>query len=325
MVYIYNENTDPYFNLAVEEYLLKYYHDEVFMLWRCLPAVVVGKHQNALAETNRQFIREKNIVVARRLTGGGAVYHDEGNINFTFIVNGEKGKLVDFNRFLSPVVSMLGTLGLNAVQGPKNELLLGEKKISGNAEHIYKTKILHHGTLLFNADLNHLREALNVMPGKYFDKSVQSNRTSVTNISAHLKNKMSPEKFITSIYNAFLGVFPEAGNYEFTKDDVIAIKKLADEKYRTWEWIYGYSPKYSFINSFFIEDKPVSAELMVEQGIITAAKFEGNLLTLQQSGALAALITGNKHDEVELRKCIDQNFSHIFNISIINQLLEGLF
>ncbi|MBN2613853.1 MAG: lipoate--protein ligase [Bacteroidales bacterium] len=321
MIRVLNENTNPYFNLAAEEYLLKSCQDEVFMLWRCSPTVVVGKHQNTLAEINSYFVREKNIGVARRLTGGGAVYHDGGNINFTFIVNGEKGKLVDFGRFLSPVISMIGTLGLTALPGPKNEILLGDKKISGNAEHIFKTRILHHGTLLFNTDLNKLRGSLNVMPGKYFDKSVQSNRSSVTNISAHLKKKMSPEDFIEYLYKAFSEIFPQAMNYVFTNDDINAIQKLAVEKYQTWEWIYGYSPKYSFVNSFSLEDKPVKVNLEVEQGMIKTAKFDGSLFTLQQNEAISELFIGKRHEWAAFRMAIEQNF----NIPFLNQFLEGLF
>ena len=159
-------NRDIYFNLALEEYLLMHEVDDYFVLWQSEPAVVVGKHQNTLAEINYRFVSEKNIRVARRLSGGGTVYHDQGNLNFTYIANGEPGKLVDFKRFIEPVIHFLGTLGIDAQQGLKNEILVRGKKISGNAEHVYKNRVLHHGTLLFHSDLHLLRECLRVIPGR---------------------------------------------------------------------------------------------------------------------------------------------------------------
>ncbi len=156
MLCIQSPSRDPYFNLAAEEYLLKQSTDDVFMLWQSSPVVVSGKHQNVYAEMNYRYIREKGILVARRLTGGGTVYHDPGNINFSFIRQGEAGKMVDFTGFIEPVIRFVNSLGVHASQGPKHEIMVNGKKISGNAEHVFKNRVLHHGTLLFDAALDEL-------------------------------------------------------------------------------------------------------------------------------------------------------------------------
>ena len=146
MYCITSNNTNPYFNLAAEEYFFREFKENIFMIWQSEPAVIVGKHQNTLAEINYEYIRNNNIKVARRLSGGGTVYHDQGNINFTFIVNGKEGKLVNFNRFIEPVINFLNNLSVNAEFQAKNNIIVNNRKISGNAEHIYKERILHHGT-----------------------------------------------------------------------------------------------------------------------------------------------------------------------------------
>jgi len=174
MLCINGNITEPWYNLALEEYMLRNLDDEVCFIWQSTPSVIVGKHQNALAEINYRFVVQKEIVVARRMTGGGTVYHDPGNLNFSFIRKGEPGKMIDFRKHTGPVVEFLRSRGIQAYPGPKNEILLNDLKISGNAEHIYRKRVLHHGTLLFNTNLDNLRDALNADPQKYLDKSVKS-------------------------------------------------------------------------------------------------------------------------------------------------------
>ena len=159
-----NPSTNPYFNLACEEYLLKNVDDEVFMLWRNEPAIIVGKHQNTLAEINTEYVKDQGIKVVRRLTGGGAVFHDLGNLNFTFIkfipLNGDQ--IIDFQKHTRPILDILLKLGINAKFEGRNDLTIDGKKFSGNAEHVHKHKVLHHGTLLFSAKLPDLSASLNV-------------------------------------------------------------------------------------------------------------------------------------------------------------------
>ena len=162
MLCVNQTKTDPYFNIASEEYLLKNFDDEIIMLYINEPSVIVGKHQNTLAEINYTLAKQKGLSVIRRLSGGGSVFHDLGNLNFTFIKNGTPGKLVDFKGYTQPIVDALNEIGVNAEFGGHNSLLIGGKKFSGNAEHIYKNRVMHHGTILFSTNLENLAEVLYV-------------------------------------------------------------------------------------------------------------------------------------------------------------------
>jgi lipoate---protein ligase len=275
MLCIFSINNDVFFNLASEEYLLKNVKDEILILWRSTPSVVVGKHQNTFAEINHNYIRENNIPVARRLTGGGTVFHDEGNLNFTFIKNGEEGKLVDFKKFINPVIDFLKSLKIGAEIGSKNEILINNLKISGNAEHIYKTRVLHHGTLLFSSDLKKLGEALRVTSGRYIDKAVQSNRSQVTNISDYLIQKLSIDNFAEQLFNFLLNKNTIAIAYKFESEEIRNILKLRDEKYNTWEWIYGYSPPFYLRRKIIINEQECVFDLKIVKGRISEIDFSG--------------------------------------------------
>ncbi|HPX06156.1 MAG TPA: lipoate--protein ligase family protein, partial [Tenuifilaceae bacterium] len=220
MLCIKHPNTDPQFNLAAEEHVLKSFTDDVFMLWRNEPSVIVGKHQNTLAEINLDFIREKQVKVVRRLSGGGAVFHDLGNLNFTFIMNGDEGNLVDFRKFTKPILDVLLKLGIEAKFEGRNDLTIEGKKFSGNAEHVYKNRVLHHGTLLFSSQMADLSEALKVNPLKYQDKAVKSVRSRVTNISEHLKQQMDVEAFRDLIMQHIVEVYPDCVAYDYSTDDL---------------------------------------------------------------------------------------------------------
>ncbi|WP_462327979.1 lipoate--protein ligase family protein, partial [Desulfobaculum sp.] len=182
MRYIMNTSTDPAFNLAAEEWLLMNTQDEVFMLWRNAPAVIVGRNQNTLAQIDVDFVRERGIPVVRRLSGGGAVFHDLGNINFTFISNDAGGGALDFLRFTTPIVEALGRMRVMCSFDGRNDLVIDGRKVSGNAQHIAAGRVLHHGTLLFSSDVTDISGALRVDPEKYKDKAVKSVRKRVTNI-----------------------------------------------------------------------------------------------------------------------------------------------
>ena len=298
-----NTNRDIYFNLALEEFLLMHEVQDYFLLWQSEPAVVVGKHQNTLAEINNRFIRENGIRVARRLSGGGTVFHDQGNLNFSCITNGEPGKLVDFRRFIEPVIGFLKTLGLDAEQGPKNEILARGKKISGNAEHVYKNRVLHHGTLLFHSDLRLLRECLRVIPGRYKDKAVQSNRSSVTNISECLKNNMD----LVSFEQAFLDFMlsrSEGELFELSEQELKAISDLAVSKYRSWEWIFGWSPDYELESNFQFHELDCRIHIKVHRGLLKDCLLESEKIPETDLSRLVYLLKDCPHEENALRKVI---------------------
>lgn len=268
MLYIDNPSLDPYFNLATEEYLLRHYDTEIVMLWRSMPSIVVGKHQNTLAEINLGYVRRHEIPVVRRLSGGGTVFHDPGNLNFTFIRRGEKEKLIDFRYHTQPVIGYLQSLGVDARFEGKNDLRVQGLKISGNAEHVHKEKVMHHGTLLFESDLQALNEAIKVNPVKFQDKAVKSNRSIVANIVDFLPGKPSLDVFAEGLKAHFFRVFPDLEPYQLQADDERMIRQLAHEKYQTWDWNFGYSPRYAFANSTILGDHRVEVELEVRKGLI---------------------------------------------------------
>ncbi len=172
---IKNPETNPYFNLAAEEYVLKNFNDDCFMLWRNRPSIIVGKHQNTLSEININHVKENNIDVVRRLSGGGAVFHDLGNLNFTFIKNvNNESNLVDFKKYTQPIIDVLKHLGVDAKFEGRNDIMINGRKVSGNAEHVFKRRVLHHGTLLFSSVMADLSKVLKVNPLKYQDKGVKS-------------------------------------------------------------------------------------------------------------------------------------------------------
>ncbi len=310
MLCIHLKNTDPYFCLAAEEYLIKNFSEDIFMLWQSEKAVVVGKHQNLFAEINYPFVRENNIALCRRISGGGTVFHDAGNVNFSFIKNVKSPAEISFKMFTAPVVEVLAKLGIEATTSGRNDLLIDGLKISGNAEHVYKNRVLHHGTLLFDSDLQNLGNAIKVIPGKYESKAVQSNRSPVANISQFLKNPMTTGEFIQFLLAVQLEN-SENNFYDLNENDIQTIEKLATEKFRTWDWNFGYSPKYSFKNEVEIEGKILSIMLVVEKGIIVQAEIRGDYFFQSQSISIQNSLHQKKHDFNEIKLVLPTNENHI--------------
>lgn len=288
------ENTDPFFCLAAEEYLLKHFEADIFMLWQSENTVVVGKHQNLLAEINYPFCRENGIRLARRISGGGTVFHDAGNVNFTFIKNVKSPAEISFKQFTAPVVDALAALGIEATTSGRNDLLVNGLKISGNAEHVYKNRVLHHGTLLFNSDLKNLGQAIKVVPGRYESKAVQSNRSKVGNISSFLKNDLSLQEFIRFLFH-FQKEKKNAEEYKLSENDILSIQKLADEKFIVREWIFGYSPHYAFQNRTEIESKILSVQLETEKGIIRRCLVSGTYFNEFENRQLSTSLLNRMH------------------------------
>ena len=196
MKFLILKSRDPYFNLAVEEYLFLKENDDVFMLWQNEPTVVIGKNQNAYAEIKMDAVRERGIKIARRITGGGAVYHDLGNVNYSFISTREGGADIDFEYFTAPIIEALAAMGIKAELSGRNDLLTGGRKFSGNAQHTVGNRTLHHGTLLFDADLEMLSHVLEVDRSKIESKAIASVRSRVVNLSELLVEDIKVERFI---------------------------------------------------------------------------------------------------------------------------------
>lgn len=248
MIFIKNKITDVYFNLAMEEYIFeKFKEDEVFMLWINEPSVVIGKHQNLIEELNMKYCFDNNIKIARRLSGGGTVVHDFGNLNYTYITNTTGDTALDFKEFLKPVYNALLNLKIDADISPRNDFRVEKKKICGHSQFMRKKRVLHHGCILFDSNLNNLRNALNVENKKIISKSAKSVKSSVANLKEISKLDYEISDFLEKLKNEILKTQEDYEIYELTKEDILKIEKIKSEKYATKDWIYGQSPKCTFI------------------------------------------------------------------------------
>jgi lipoate---protein ligase len=298
---------DPNFCLSAEEFLLKNYEEDIFMIWQSCDSVVIGKHQNALAEINYRYVRENGIKVARRISGGGTVFHDPGNVNFSFIKGFASPQEVSFNVFTGPIVTALQELGVHAETSGRHDLVVEGRKISGNAEHIYKNRVLHHGTLLLDSDLKNLGNAIRVIPGKYRGKAVESIRSVVANISEFLPIPLSKADFIIHLFHILKSVFPAMVDFQVPEYDKEKIRNLSRQKFETPEWQFGYSPGYTFSNVLKSMNRDLSIELSVEKGIIKTARLSGSFYSGKEIKQLEALLAGKYH----LYETIDSAHQHI--------------
>ncbi|MFA4885332.1 MAG: lipoate--protein ligase, partial [Desulfotomaculaceae bacterium] len=297
MIQVINDSYNPYFNLALEEYLLKYEElkDTVLILWRNAPAVVVGKNQNTLEEINYPFVRDHQIDVVRRLSGGGAVYHDLGNLNFTLITDGSSIGKNDFAFFARPIIHCLQDMGVKAEFDGRNDITIDSKKFSGNAQYFYKNKILHHGTLLFDTNLLTLGQVLKTK-NKYISKAVKSAASRVTNIRDHLDTKIDVNEFKSLLAQKIFAY----NNCPYRKHslsghDLDKISKLVATKYGAWEWNYGASPQFNFKKESTFDAGTVSVNLVIEKGFIKKCKIYGDFFENSPVENLEDLLTGQKY------------------------------
>lgn len=297
MFCIRHDINDPYFNIAAEEYFLRDTDQEYFLLYINEPSVIIGKHQNAYAEINYEFVRKNKIKVVRRISGGGAVWHDPGNLNFAFIRNGIAGDLVNFKRYMQPVLDFLKDLGLNASFEGKNSIAVNGYKISGNAEHVYRNRVLHHGTLLFNTNLNDLKEALKVDLSKYTDRSVKSVRTSTTNIIEQLSLGVDMKKFSDSFLKHIIAGEGEGRIIDLGSTERERIQLLADNKFSQWDWNFGYSPPYRLNSKANISGSELNIFMQVEKADIIKIIISGIFFEPSMARKIESALTGQKHEE----------------------------
>jgi len=286
------ESTDPFFNLAVDEYLLKNSNEDYLILGINDSSVIIGKHQVAHREADTRFVSEHNIPVIRRISGGGTVFHDRGNLNFSFILNANRGKQIDFRKYTRPVIDFLSSFGIDAKFEGINDLKVEGLKISGNAEHVFRNRVLHHGTLLFNSDLELMKSSIRKDAGNYETRAVRSNPSPVINLNNVLKNVLKDVlkdvlknvlKNVDNIYefkslmlNWFLANTPGSRIYDLSGEETDKIKLQAETKYRTWEWNYAYGPEYHFTNRFEFKGGESLCSLFVKDGIIWESEIKGS-------------------------------------------------
>lgn len=312
------ESNDPYFNLAVDEYLLKNNNEDFLILGMNDKSVIIGKHQVAHRETDTKFVTGHHIPVVRRISGGGTVFHDMGNLNFSFILNSRQGKQIDFRRYTKPVIDFLSSVGISAKPEGKNDLKVDGFKISGNAEHVFRERVLHHGTLLFNSDLELLKGSIRNDNGKYITRAVSSNPSSVINLKDVLINVLKYiddiNEFKSIMLKWFLENFPGSEVFHLNQQEIDKVKSLADTKYRTWEWNYAYGPEYHFANRFKVGDKDYFCRLSVKDGIISECEINVN----NGIDPLGTMLKGCRHMVSDMKEIINREISIPSGFDIYN-------
>lgn len=306
MLCIWNTTVDPAFNLALEEYCLTRRSEDFFLLWRNRPAIIVGKNQNARAEIDTAYVKEMDIPVIRRLSGGGAVFHDLGNVNFTCITTQTGAKRIDLHRFAEPVLLALQNLGVPAAFDGRNDIAVNGAKISGNAQYVHHNRVLHHGTLLFSADTSALSQALRPDPLKLATKAVASVKKRVVNIADFLPRSMDVESFIQTLLDHVGAHFPDSESGQLGEADTAAISALRDAKYATWEWNFGAAPRYTQRYALRTQaGGTVEAAVDVRRGYIRQVRIWGDYFGVRSIDAVEQRLQGTALNREALQAAVD--------------------
>lgn len=313
MKYIKTNWDVPYYNFALEQYLLTQApEDDYVFFYIHAPSIIIGKNQNALEEINQAYVKEHGIVVARRLSGGGAVYHDAGNLNFSFVMANAASDMTNFEKFTRPVVETLNHLGVNAVLSGRNDLLVDEKKFSGNAQYTTNGRLLSHGTLLVNADLSKLGQALNVKPLKIQSKGIKSVVSRVTNLKEYLPEHVDIYGLRQAIVD-HLAHDRDIEEYVLSAQELAWIEKTAKEQFGSWDWNYGQTPKFELQKMDKFACGLIDVRLNVNKGRIEACKIYGDFFALSDLEAFETRLVGLNFEASALRDALsDEAVSAVF-------------
>ncbi len=299
MIFVDNEQvTDPRVNLALEEYLLRHLdtEEDILLFYINEPSIIIGRNQNTLEEINYEYVCEHGIHVVRRMSGGGTVYHDLGNLNFSFITEYAPGNFRNFRKFTRPVIEVLHELGVPAELSGRNDILVEGRKISGTAQYSTSKRMFSHGTLLFNAQLDNVSAALNVKMSKIISKGIKSVRSRVANISEFMTEQMTTEAFRQRLLEGIFAGAASIPQYHLTETDWAGVHQLVEERYDRWEWNYGRSPGFNVQRTQRFPFGEIDARIDVQQGRIEGVKFYGDFLGNGDMADMEAALTGVRYD-----------------------------
>ncbi|MCA0989153.1 lipoate--protein ligase [Guptibacillus algicola] len=304
MRFIDNENImDAGINLAIEEYILKELDpEETYLLFYSMnPTVIVGKNQNTIEQIDTTYTRENDVDVIRRLSGGGAVYNDPGNLSFSIITKDDGNSFHNYKKFTDPVVKALHKMGVDAELSGRNDLLVNGKKISGNAQFSTKGRMYSHGTLMFDVNLENVVKALKVNKEKIESKGIKSIRSRVTNISEHMDEDMTREEFKQKLLQSIFEEYDEVPTYQLTEEDWDEINRIADKRYKNWDWNYGRSPKFNVQHSKRFPIGSIDVRLEVKKGYIKQATIFGDFFGVGDVKELEERLTDTKYEPESIR------------------------
>lgn len=307
--------TDPRINLAIEEYALKNLDiNETYLLFYINgPSIIIGKNQNTIEEINTEYVEAKDIKVVRRLSGGGAVYHDLGNLNFSFITKDDGESFHNFKKFTEPVVEALHKLGVNAELSGRNDLVVEGRKISGNAQFSTRGRMFSHGTLMLDSEIDNVVSALKVKKDKIESKGIKSIRSRVANISEFLEHKISIEDFRSLLLENIFGGKDKIEEYVLTEEDWQQIHQLSKERYQNWDWNYGKSPKFNLQHSHRFPVGSIDIRLEVNKGIIENCKIFGDFFGVGDVSEIEEKLMGLRYEKSEIDRVLeDLDIKHYF-------------
>ncbi|MED1748745.1 MULTISPECIES: lipoate--protein ligase [Bacillus] len=320
MLFIDNEqHVDPMINLAIEEYCLKYLDpEETYLLFYInQPSIIIGKNQNTIEEINTKYVEDNGIKVVRRLSGGGAVYHDKGNLNFSFITKDDGDSFHNFKKFTEPVIKALEKLGVKAELSGRNDIMADGRKISGNAQFATRGRIFSHGTLLFDSEIEHVVSALNVKKEKIESKGIKSIRSRVANISELMDQKMTTEEFRKILLSYIFDTDGDVPRYQLTEKDWQKIHEISQDRYQKWEWNYGRSPKFNLQHSKRFSAGSIDLRLEVKKGMIQDCKIFGDFFGVGDIADIEKRLIGQQYDRKTISDVLeDMDMRHYFgNVS----------
>lgn len=315
MKYIKTNYPTPPANMAMEELIINHLPEDDYLTFYIHdPSIIIGRHQNTIEEINEEYVRDKGIHIQRRLSGGGAVYHDHGNLNFSFIVRGTREDVNRFDVLTKPVIRTLEKLGVKAELSGRNDILIDGKKFSGNAQYFHNGRLLQHGTIMLNSDMSELSRALKVKEIKIQSKGVKSVRSRVTNIIEYLEDKsITIQAFKDLLIETINEIYP-LEEYVLTAEEQAIHDRLVREKFSTWEWNYGQSPKFNISKMEKFPFGIVDARIDVQKGIISNIRIFGDFFVREEIETLEDALKGVKYDRTEILKALENvNIQDYFN------------